>query len=265
MRSTLTFAAAAVALSAGSAAAQQSQSKCDLQSINEETGSYVQQLGPQQDQVRSLLRDMRDTAWELRNAGLDDACMAVREAITTTISSLEENPDKAEQMVQTRRDRDMQMRRSQQQASMQRQTGQQQTGQQQADQQQTGQQQTDQQQTRQQGRLNLAAAIQEQGGVEELIGTTIYSMQDEYVGEVEGLHVREDNRISHLIVSYGGFWDIGDTQVAIPTELLEWDQESEVLYSNLTEQDLEGAPAYDRESGTAQLDQNDQYFQQFMR
>jgi len=66
------------------------------------------------------------------------------------------------------------------------------------------------------------AAVKLLGGLRasKLIGSAVYNDQNEKVGSVDDLIVKDSNRIVIAIVSVGGFLGIGNKLVAIPYEQL---------------------------------------------
>jgi len=94
----------------------------------------------------------------------------------------------------------------------------------------------------------------------DLVGTNVYNMQNEFLGEVDGLLIEQGQKPSHLIIGYGGFWEIGDSEVAIPVKMVKWDPRDEVFYVPLTQDQLDKAPDYDKVDGEWAVDSNNDYF-----
>jgi sporulation protein YlmC with PRC-barrel domain len=92
---------------------------------------------------------------------------------------------------------------------------------------QEGSQQQEQQTGQQQGdavevlrEWNYAPLYEEGWSVEQLLyGAEVYGEDGEEIGDVENLVFRDDGTVVGLIAEVGGFWDIGDTHVAVP-----WDE-----------------------------------------
>lgn len=53
---------------------------------------------------------------------------------------------------------------------------------------------------------------------ENLVGAPVYGPKEEEIGVVENLVVDRDDKLVGLIAEVGGFWDMGDTHVAVPWE-----------------------------------------------
>lgn len=51
-----------------------------------------------------------------------------------------------------------------------------------------------------------------------LIDAAVYGPNGDEIGEVENILVKEDGSVVAVIAEIGGFWDIGDTHVAVPWE-----------------------------------------------
>lgn len=62
------------------------------------------------------------------------------------------------------------------------------------------------------------ATVKLQGGLRasKLIGSAVYNDQNQKVGSVDDLIVKDDNRIVMAIVSVGGFLGLGNKLVAVP-------------------------------------------------
>jgi sporulation protein YlmC with PRC-barrel domain len=66
------------------------------------------------------------------------------------------------------------------------------------------------------------ASVKLQGGLRasKVIGSAVYNDQNEKVGSVDDLIMKDDNRIVMAIVSVGGFLGIGNKLVAVPYDQL---------------------------------------------
>jgi sporulation protein YlmC with PRC-barrel domain len=66
------------------------------------------------------------------------------------------------------------------------------------------------------------AAVKLQGGlrISKVIGSAVYNDQNEKVGTVDDLIMKDGNRIVMAIVSVGGFLGIGNKLVAVPYDQL---------------------------------------------
>ncbi|MCV0394080.1 MAG: PRC-barrel domain-containing protein [Rhizobiaceae bacterium] len=88
---------------------------------------------------------------------------------------------------------------------------------------------------------------------EELIGTRVYGANDEDVGEV-GDVVMDGDKVDAIIIDVGGFLGIGEKQVAVGMDNLEFMSDGDgnnYLYTQFTQEQLEQQPEYD-EAGWAE-------------
>jgi sporulation protein YlmC with PRC-barrel domain len=56
---------------------------------------------------------------------------------------------------------------------------------------------------------------------EELLGTTVYGSNDEWVGEISELALGDDGNVSAVILDVGGFLGIGERAVSMPMDQVE--------------------------------------------
>lgn len=82
-------------------------------------------------------------------------------------------------------------------------------------------------------------------GASELIGKTIYDMNDKDVGEIADLLVEPDNTVKRVIIDVGGFLGIGEKPVAVMIDQLRIDKDRYV-YVDATKETLESMPTYVR-------------------
>jgi sporulation protein YlmC with PRC-barrel domain len=90
---------------------------------------------------------------------------------------------------------------------------------------------------------------------ENLIGTAIYSPEDETVGEVGDVIFDQGGSIQAVIVDVGGFLGVGEKPVAIQFDALNVQKDTNGdlrLMVNATQEQLENAPAYEVEQQPAQ-------------
>lgn len=97
-------------------------------------------------------------------------------------------------------------------------------------------------------RSTLQALAADQLTAENLIGTTVYGNNEENVGEVGDLVLSQDGQIDAVILDVGGFLGIGEKEVAIGMDNLEFmtdEDGNRYLYTPFTEEQLEAQPEYD--------------------
>lgn len=81
----------------------------------------------------------------------------------------------------------------------------------------------------------------------DLMGATVYSSNDETVGDIDNLIVNLDGSIEGIVIGVGGFLGIGEKQVAVQMSSLSVSQEESGqprLVSSATKADLEAAPEF---------------------
>lgn len=78
-----------------------------------------------------------------------------------------------------------------------------------------------------------------------LIGREVEDMNGQDIGNVDDFVVEpETGRIRYVVINYGGFLDIGETEIALPLAALAWNAELELAVT-LEEALLESLPALD--------------------
>ncbi len=107
-------------------------------------------------------------------------------------------------------------------------------------------------------RSTLKPMATDQITAEDFIGTTVYGANEENVGEIGDIVLSQDGKIDAIIVDVGGFLGIGEKQVAIGMDQLEFMLDADgnqYLYTNFTEDQLEAQPAYDEGSYAERRDE----------
>ena len=84
----------------------------------------------------------------------------------------------------------------------------------------------------------------------DLIGKSVVNQEGDEVGEIQDIVIGTSDKAVQAIVSVGGFLGIGDKSVAVAfDELQQQDEESVLLSSGATVEELKQRPAYDEASG----------------
>jgi len=86
---------------------------------------------------------------------------------------------------------------------------------------------------------------------EQLIDATAYGLNGEELGEVENIIVGPDGQIRSLVIEAGGFWDIGDTHVAVPWKQVSISDDGERVTVPLTEDNLPGFSLFNNDESVA--------------
>jgi len=92
---------------------------------------------------------------------------------------------------------------------------------------------------------------------EDLVGTTVYGVNDENIGEINDIVLSQDGKVDAVIIDVGGFLGIGEKQVAVGFDKLAFmaDQAGKkYLYTKFTKEQLEAQTAYDKGSYAEQRD-----------
>ena len=110
---------------------------------------------------------------------------------------------------------------------------------------------TDQTQTAAIDRSTLKDQPTDQIRADDFIGTTVYGSNDESVGEVGDVVLSQDGTVDAILIDVGGFLGIGEKEVALGLDNLQFmaDENGKLyLYTNLSKETLEAQPAYDEGS-----------------
>ena len=98
----------------------------------------------------------------------------------------------------------------------------------------------------------------QQISADDLIGSDVYSAQDENIGSVGDVLLTEDGQVDAIVVDVGGFLGMGANEVALgmdDLELMSDGQGNLYVYSPYTQEQLEGSPQYDQATWTEQRDE----------
>jgi sporulation protein YlmC with PRC-barrel domain len=80
--------------------------------------------------------------------------------------------------------------------------------------------------------------------VEEVLDADVLDVNGEDVASVHDVLVAADGRLTHVIVSYGGFLGIGTKEVLVPWESVSYNAAQNTLQIPGNEADLEAAPGF---------------------
>jgi len=86
-----------------------------------------------------------------------------------------------------------------------------------------------------------------------LIGSAVYASSSEdadMIGDINDIVIDQDGKVASVIVGVGGFLGIGEKDVAVTYDTIEWvERDGERwLVANMSREQLETAPAFDRNS-----------------
>lgn len=78
-----------------------------------------------------------------------------------------------------------------------------------------------------------------------LIGKDVVDAKRESIGEIESVHVNTDGEVESVIVGVGGFLNMGEHDVAIDWDILNFSKDGEEISVALTETQLKAMPPYE--------------------
>lgn len=80
---------------------------------------------------------------------------------------------------------------------------------------------------------------------EKVAGTTVYGSDSEKIGSIESVMIdKVSGKVSFAVLSFGGFLGIGDDHYPLPWQTLKYDTALEGYVTNITKDQLGGAPKY---------------------
>jgi PRC-barrel domain len=78
-------------------------------------------------------------------------------------------------------------------------------------------------------------------------GTTVYDRQGNNVGSIKRLMIEKiSGRVAYAVMSFGGFLGMGAEEHAIPWSKLTYDTRLDGYQTDISESQLQGAPAFSR-------------------
>jgi sporulation protein YlmC with PRC-barrel domain len=82
-----------------------------------------------------------------------------------------------------------------------------------------------------------------------ILGAKVVNSESEDLGTIEDLVIDTgDNRVAYAILSFGGFWSMGDKHFAIPWEALSFDISEKIAVLKIDKERLKNAPGFDRDN-----------------
>jgi len=79
-------------------------------------------------------------------------------------------------------------------------------------------------------------------------GTNVYDPNGTHIGSIKRLMIEKvSGRVAYAVMSFGGFLGIGEEEHAIPWGKLVYDTSLGGYRTDVTEEQLRGAPAYSRD------------------
>jgi PRC-barrel domain len=82
-------------------------------------------------------------------------------------------------------------------------------------------------------------------GSDKVEGTYVYDAHSEHIGSIERVMIeKRSGQVAYAVLSFGGFLGIGTDDYPIPWASLSYDTNPDGYRTNITEQQLQGAPKY---------------------
>jgi hypothetical protein len=86
-------------------------------------------------------------------------------------------------------------------------------------------------------------------GSDKVEGTDVYGKGDEKIGSIERVMIdKRSGKVSYAVLAFGGFLGMGHDHYPVPWSTLDYDTRLEGYRTNISKQQLEGAPKYASES-----------------
>lgn len=87
----------------------------------------------------------------------------------------------------------------------------------------------------------------------ELVGKRVYTMNDEWIGEVGDIVMTNDGAVDAVVIDFGGFLGVGEKPIAVALDTLTFKSDGDgdgdyYVYTEYTEEQLENAQTYDPET-----------------
>ena len=84
-------------------------------------------------------------------------------------------------------------------------------------------------------------------GSDKVEGTAVYRSNGEKVGQIERVMIDKiSGKIAYAVVSFGGFLGMGEEYFPMPWAALKYDTRLDGYRTNMTEDELRGAPKFNR-------------------
>ena len=78
-------------------------------------------------------------------------------------------------------------------------------------------------------------------------GTAVFNADDEKIGTVDKVMIdKHSGRVSYAVMSFGGFLGIGESYHPLPWDTLTYDDSRDGYVVNLTREQLDSAPHFER-------------------
>ena len=86
-------------------------------------------------------------------------------------------------------------------------------------------------------------------GSDKVEGMAVYDANSEHIGSIERVMIeKRSGHVAYAVINFGGFLGIGSDYYPIPWDALKYDTSLGGYRTNITEQQLQGAPKYTGDS-----------------
>jgi len=76
-------------------------------------------------------------------------------------------------------------------------------------------------------------------------GTSVYDPHGKHLGSIKRLMIEKaSGKVAYAVMSFGGFLGLGEDEQAIPWGKLEYDTSLDGYRTDITEEDIRGAPSF---------------------
>jgi hypothetical protein len=83
---------------------------------------------------------------------------------------------------------------------------------------------------------------------DKVVGTDVYGTGDEHVGKIERLILeKRSGQVAYAVMSFGGFLGMGHEHYPLPWRKLTYDERLGGFRTDVTKEQVEGAPRYQPE------------------
>jgi sporulation protein YlmC with PRC-barrel domain len=77
----------------------------------------------------------------------------------------------------------------------------------------------------------------------DVTGTKVFSPNGEHIGDIDHLVIdKKSGTIAYAVMHFGGFLGLGEQEYSIPWKKLDYNTEKEGFVTDITKEQLEGAP-----------------------
>lgn len=84
-------------------------------------------------------------------------------------------------------------------------------------------------------------------GADKVKGTSVYNSKGEKLGAVDEIMLdKQSGNVAYAVMSFGGFLGMGEKHHPLPWDVLNYSEKEDGYIVNLSKEQLEAAPAFER-------------------